>query len=247
MIVQGLNFNIYIQSSFILWVIQRPLPWSIISSILPERTAFQAPVCVNVRKPQGLFCGARHTNQPAGRKIPCLHPSTWLNSWLWLKFHDFMLVVAKGALIDWSEIYSAVADCRKKKGGQGRLCRRLYHRWVSHSLAHPMFQVALSKQFPFFLLLTCLFSLSVSENKPAISKKRSPNFWFIWPLWPPPPQLLTFFVLKLSTCVLKKKWGQSIGHSPVVVQMGWHMETISGPGALQSKVGGSVQNLWRTA
>lgn len=108
-------------------------------------------------------------------QIPCLHPSTWFNSWLWLKFHDSMLVVAKGVLIDWSEIYSAVADCRKKEGGQGRLCRRLYHRWVSHSLARPMFQVALSKQFLFLLLLTCLFSLSVSENKPAISKKK---LWF---------------------------------------------------------------------
>lgn len=88
-----------------------------------------------------------------------------------------MLVVAKGALIDWSEIYSAVADCRKEEGGQGQLCRRLYHRWVSHSLAHPMFQVALSKQFPFLLLLT-LFSLSVYENKPPVSKKkkRFPNF-----------------------------------------------------------------------
>lgn len=28
-----------------------------------------------------------------------------------------MLVVAKGTLIDYSEIYSAVADCKNKKGG----------------------------------------------------------------------------------------------------------------------------------
>lgn len=31
-----------------------------------------------------------------------------------------MLVVAKGTLIDWSEIYSAVADCEEnREGGRG--------------------------------------------------------------------------------------------------------------------------------
>lgn len=85
-----------------------------------------------------------------------------------------MLVVAKGTLIDWSEIYSAVADCEENREGvRGGYYRGLYHRRVSHNLAHPMFQVAFSKQFPFLLPLTCLFSLSVFENKPVILKKVS--------------------------------------------------------------------------
>lgn len=29
-----------------------------------------------------------------------------------------MLVVAKGTLIDWSEIYSAVANCEDREGGR---------------------------------------------------------------------------------------------------------------------------------
>lgn len=45
---------------------------------------------------------------------------------------------------------------------------------------------------------------------------------------------------KFSFCVCrikqKKRYGQSVGHSPAVVQMGRHMEAISGPGAPQRKV-----------
>lgn len=82
-----------------------------------------------------------------------------------------MLVVAKGTLIDWSEIYSAVADCEDREGGRGGYYRGLYHRRVSHDLAHLMFQVAFSKHFPFLLPLTCLLSLSIFENKPAILKE----------------------------------------------------------------------------
>lgn len=32
------------------------------------------------------------------REMPCLHLSTWFNSWLWLKIHDCVLVVAEGTL-----------------------------------------------------------------------------------------------------------------------------------------------------
>lgn len=80
-----------------------------------------------------------------------------------------MLVVAKGTLIDWSEIYSAVQTVRMGGG----YYRGLYHRRVSHNLAQSSFQVAFSKQFLFLLPLSCLFSLSVFENKPVIKKKVS--------------------------------------------------------------------------
>lgn len=85
-----------------------------------------------------------------------------------------MLVVAKGTLIDWGEIYSAVADCKDGAGDQaGLLHVHFTTDGVSHNLAHPRFQVAFSKQFPFLFPPTCLFSLSVFENKPAIFTKVS--------------------------------------------------------------------------
>ncbi len=63
--------------------------------------------------------GQTHWSANRQRDTACLHLSTWFNSWLWLKFHDCVLVVAKGTLIDWSEIYSAVADCEDRGRGVG--------------------------------------------------------------------------------------------------------------------------------
>lgn len=75
----------------------------------------------------------RHSDQPTGCSAS-IQPSTSFNSWLWLKFHDSVLVVAKGTLIDKSEIYSAVASCRlekREKGIRGGYYRGLYYRLVT--------------------------------------------------------------------------------------------------------------------
>jgi len=114
---------------------------------------------------------------------------------------------------------------------------------VSHNLAHPWFQVAFSKQFPFLFPLTCLFSLSVSENQPVI-KERSSNLRFIHT-----PDLHQFLDLKLSLVIFKKWKGQSFGHSPAEVQMARHMEAIfQAPVCCRPKLAVLwVQNLWRPA
>lgn len=51
-----------------------------------------------------------------------------------------MLVVAKGTLIDWSEIYSAVADCEDREGGgqRGLLWRTLPQTGESQSGTSPV-------------------------------------------------------------------------------------------------------------
>lgn len=222
---------------------QRALAWSILCSWLPERTACLALVWVNVRRPQGLFCWARLTDQRTGCKIPCFHLSTWFNSWLWLKIHDCVLVVAKGTLIDWGEIYSAVADCKDGAGDQAGL---LYVRFttdvVSHNLAHPRFQVAFSKQFPFLFPTDLSFFIICCWKQTCHFYKGLLNSDSSNPAWPPPPPSPLLFVLKLSLGIFKKWKGQSFGHSPAEVQMGQHMEAISGPGALQSKVDCSLSS-----
>lgn len=62
-----------------------------------------------MKKPQGFM---RHSDQPI------VQPSASFNSWLWLKFHDSVSVVAEGTLIDGSEIYCALASFRVKKKGE---------------------------------------------------------------------------------------------------------------------------------
>lgn len=168
---------------------QRALPWSILCSWLPERTAV---AWVNVKRPRGLFHQARRTDQPTGRETPCPHLSTWFNSWLWLKIHDCVLVVAKGTLIDWSEIYSAVANCEEEdgEGDQAGAITKDFTTdgWVT--LWHvPGSRWPSVNSFRSFFPLTCLCSLSVFENKPVLKKKKkglltsdSSN-----PRWPPPP------------------------------------------------------------
>lgn len=61
-------------------------------------------------------------------------PSASFNSWLWLKFHDSVLVVAEGTLIDRREIYCALASCRlKKRGDQGEVTADL---WLKFGTAY---------------------------------------------------------------------------------------------------------------
>lgn len=52
------------------------------------------------------------------------------------------------------------------RGVEAGYYRGLYHRRVSHNLAHPMFQVAFSKQFPFSVshCLVLFHYLSLKTN-----------------------------------------------------------------------------------
>lgn len=93
-----------------------------------------------MKKPQGFM---RHSEQTL------VQPSASFNSWLWLKFHDSVLVVAEGALIDRRESYCALASCRLKKREEEIRGRPL--QISDSSLAQHTFQVAFHKPEGFHL------------------------------------------------------------------------------------------------
>lgn len=145
-------------------------------------------------------------NQPAGCEIPCLSLSTWFLSWLWLKFHDCVLVVAKGTLIDWIEIYSAVADCEDGwgVGKEGGVIRKDFTTdgWVT--IWHiPCSRWPLVNSFHFFAHWLVFFHyLFLKTNlsfykSPLTSDSSNP------PLTSTPTVTTLFFCFHASPCILK--------------------------------------------
>lgn len=93
--------------------------------------------------------------------------------------------------------------------------------------------MAFHTRFPFLFPLSCLL-LSVLENVAVIlhlirqtSNRRSHQY----------------LMLETFPSGIFKKWtGQSFGPSPAEVQMGQHMEAISGPSEEQRKAGRSLSS-----